>query len=418
MKILHVVSAFGIDFPGGITNYVRTLAASQAASGDEVHILDGSASDEWTKHPLGFRVKGSNQTRARTASTSLSMKADAQGSRQLVREISGGNFDVVHFHLTLGVGTDFYSDFSRTRECYLISLHDYHLFCPRVTMMDYRNKNCGGPEAAKCSNCIGLLDQVQLLQRASRKTGITLPRLRSNRVAARNAGVAEFVARAAVVLAVSTRVRDLFASAYPDAKYDVCHIGSSSATVERPGKVPSSRLRLTFLGTLAEYKGALVLEELVRGVTRQDIDWQFFGRASAKARRRVARSGVQLRGAYSADELPEIMSTTDVGLVLPIWEDNAPQVAMEFVNFGVPVVATGMGGIPDFIDDSNGFVFDPRTAEGVASAVRYIDQIDVAEIRRLGEALPRLTSPEMHARAVRAHYLGAMNAGQDIPTKF
>lgn len=403
MKILHIASAFDVNFPGGITNYVRTLAGSQASAGDDVFVLDGGKAREWQHHRLGFQVKGTDTTEVN--SFVVSMHDDPKGSKALLDLIRSSEFDVVHFHLTIGVGTSFYTDFAEAGIRYVVSLHDYYLYCPRITMMDYTGNDCGGPALKKCETCIGKLDQVDLLHRASLKINLPLPRIPSKRVTIRNAEVRRFFENATAILAVSNRVRELYESVYPNGNYYVSHIGSASASILRPLKTDSEKLRLTFIGTLAKFKGAELLEKIALGIRRKDVVVQFYGRIErAELGKRIERAGVVIRGSYTPPELSGIMANTDIGLVLPVWEDNAPQVVMEFLNYGVPVVGTNMGGIPDFVGEDNGFLFDPRTDTGLESAINFIDNVRLDEIRALGTTIPRLTGPDEHQTEVRRIY--------------
>ncbi|TFC08845.1 glycosyltransferase [Cryobacterium sp. MDB2-33-2] len=407
MKILHVLSAFDVDFPGGITNYLRTLAASQVASGDDVFVVDGGESRVWRKHQLGFSVVGADSTQG--DHFTVSMRRHPVAARGLVAFIAGQAPDIVHFHLTSGIGVDFYSEFIELHVPFVVSLHDYFLFCPRITMVDYSGDNCGGPSSEKCSRCIGVIDQVDVLFRLSRKTGLPLPRMRSSKLDRRNEQIGNFLGSAALVLAVSTRVREIYESVYPHANYAVSRIGSSSADIARPRKTASDKIRLTFIGTLAKFKGSEILERIAVGLTRDDISIEFFGRLGhPKAGKKLVEAGVAVRGSYEPSDLPRIMSNTDIGLVLPIWEDNAPQVVMEFLNYGVPVVATSMGGIPDFVGSENGFLFDPRSDDGVASAINFIESLDASEVRAWGKSLPRLPGPDRHQAEIRGFYEHAL----------
>ena len=397
------MSAFSIDFAGGITNYLRTLASSQVAAGNEVFVLDGSPTDTWKMHDRGFMVKGSPNMQDDLFVVSL--RKDPRGSASLVEEIISQNADVVHFHLTSGIGTDFYIAFAQLRIKYIVSLHDYYLFCPRVTMVDFTGNDCGGPELKKCARCISVLDRVDPLYRLSRKTGLRLPRIRSKRLKERNDKIAIFFKNATALLAVSTRVRDLYTLVYPEGKYIVSHIGTASAIETRPDKTESPKLRLTFIGTLAKFKGSEVLETIASKLTRDDVVVQFYGRVgSERARQRALRAGIELKGSYVPADLATIMSNTDVGMVLPVWEDNAPQVVMEFLNFGVFVFATRMGGIPDFVTPDNGYLFDHRNECEFLDAIHYLDKLDVDMIREISEKIPRLTNPDAHEKFVSAIY--------------
>lgn len=407
-RILHVSTAFDVDFPGGITNYVRTLGQSQVENGAVVGVLDGGASTDWRPHKLGFSVRGHRATQVEHFS--LRSPRETTNSAQVIEVIRSFRPDVVHFHLTIGLGRSFYGAFAEAGIPFVISLHDYFLFCPRITMMDYSNNDCGGPERSKCERCIGVLDQVDLVRRGARKLQVQLPRVPSPSVTRRNAEIARFFRSAAVVLAVSSRVAELYRGVYPDARYVVSHIGSTSATAPRIAKTSSPTLRVTAMGTLSKYKGAEVLAAVAHRIPADRAVVRFYGRVDDERWGRIAEeAGVELRGAYTPADLPNILAETDIGLAVPVWEDNAPQVVMEFLNHGTPVVATRMGGIPDFVDESNGFLFDHRAPDGIDSAARFIAEQTSATAAAWGANIQRLSTPADHRAAIDGVYADALS---------
>ncbi|GAA2749795.1 glycosyltransferase [Amnibacterium kyonggiense] len=408
-KILHVSSAFDVDFPGGITNYVRTLASSQLAAGNEVAVLDGGEHETWTSHPLGFMVRGHRATRVQHFS--LRSPEDAEVSDSVLDVVRELQPDLVHFHLTIGVGVAFYRRFAELGIPYVISLHDYFLYCPRITMMDWRNTDCGGPEKHKCERCIGVLDQVDLLRRGGRKLSLPLPRIPSRSVTRRNEVISDFFGAAARILPVAARVEELYRREYPGASYTVSHIGSESALAPRLEKTSSARLRLTALGTLSKYKGAEVLAALARRLPKDRVEVRFHGRVDEPRWGRLAEeAGIDLRGPYRPDDLPGILQETDLGVMVPVWEDNAPQVVMEFLNSGTPVLATRMGGIPDFVDERNGFLFDHRSEAELTAAVEFASSLTPERARAWGASLPRLATPADHQRELGRIYEEALTA--------
>jgi len=403
MKILHVVTAFDVDFPGGITIYVKNLATSQAALGHTVLVVDGSTPTPPRMEPGGYERFGHEAAQgSRFVPAVKELRRRSQSLISAIREVRA---DLVHFHLTEGLGLEFYREFPDEDVPYIVSLHDYHLFCPRVTMFDFKGENCGGPSRSKCENCIGVLDQNALLFRSARRVNAQLPRWPSSKVTRRNEVIAEFMKGADGLHAVSERVRELFCDVYPEGQYFVSHIGSASAGATRGHRTTSSRLRLTFLGTLSPPKGSEILERLARGIVRSDIEINFYGRCfDSDLEEQVKSAGVILRGSYSPSALPEILANTDVGLALPIWEDNGPQVVMEFNNYGVPVIATSMGGIPDFVIPPNGYLFDPFRDEEIAGAIAFIETLTIEAAAKMAENLPSLKSPDEHAREIIGRY--------------
>ena len=69
---------------------------------------------------------------------------------------------------------------------------------------------------------------------------------------------------------------------------------------------------------------------------------------------------VKFLGYVPDDKLPLLYSTSDI-FVLPAIYENFPFAILEAQATGLPVISTKVGGIPEFLVDSeNGFVIDPR----------------------------------------------------------
>jgi glycosyltransferase involved in cell wall biosynthesis len=88
---------------------------------------------------------------------------------------------------------------------------------------------------------------------------------------------------------------------------------------------------------------------------------------------------VEIMPSYSHAQLPEILSGVHLGVVPVLWEDNLPQVAVEMVACGVPILCSSFGGASelcssdifkfeggdenDFIDKLTRFVKEPELLE-------------------------------------------------------
>ena len=94
----------------------------------------------------------------------------------------------------------------------------------------------------------------------------------------------------------------------------------------------------------------------------------------------------------------------DVGLVLPVWEDNGPQVVMEMLNNHLPVIATSMGGIPDFVNSDNGFLFNPYAEDGIEKVVDFINSLSISQINSMRKHVCRTLTPNEHCNKIREIY--------------
>ncbi len=84
------------------------------------------------------------------------------------------------------------------------------------------------------------------------------------------------------------------------------------------------------------------------------------------------------------DDIPEILSITDIGLITSQAE-GVPQFLLQAMAMAKPMVATQVGGIPGIIESGiNGLLISPEDPEGLAAAViRLLD--DKTDAARMGQ---------------------------------
>lgn len=96
---------------------------------------------------------------------------------------------------------------------------------------------------------------------------------------------------------------------------------------------------------------------------------------------------VHLPGGMPPEQVAEWINAADL-LTLPSWSEGYPNVVVEAVACGRPVVATDVGGMREILDDSNGLIVPPRDPKALTTAlaaclVRPWDQATIAaRIRR------------------------------------
>jgi glycosyltransferase involved in cell wall biosynthesis len=173
---------------------------------------------------------------------------------------------------------------------------------------------------------------------------------------------------------------------------NVCVIRNWTATPElleigaRRTTRTDSPVRLLFLGWLERDKGIFELLEACRRLAdnrRFTLDVAGEGNAYAEASAFVARHGlnerVRFRGWLRGPQVHEALAEADV-LVLPSWAEGLPNALVEAMAAGLPVVATGVGAIPELIADRrSGMLVEPRNTESLARALG--ETIDDRELR-------------------------------------
>jgi glycosyltransferase involved in cell wall biosynthesis len=114
------------------------------------------------------------------------------------------------------------------------------------------------------------------------------------------------------------------------------------------------------------------------------------GPARSSLDRQVAAHGLEnavtFAGYQPLTELPAYYRAADV-FALPSQFDNSPNVVLEAMSSGLPVVATDVGGVRGFIESGGGELVPPANAQRFADAL--IDWLESAERRAAAAALNR-----------------------------
>ena len=98
-KILHICTGFSIDFQGGITNYVRSIANEQNKNGHDVFIMADSGVDN------GYKII---RFRSKIRNTLFYNKRDNNCNEFLSNFFRENKFDVIHIHMILNMDLRYY----------------------------------------------------------------------------------------------------------------------------------------------------------------------------------------------------------------------------------------------------------------------------------------------------------------------
>jgi len=147
--------------------------------------------------------------------------------------------------------------------------------------------------------------------------------------------------------------------------------------VQRPPAIPIRILNISCfedqsknLSGLVTAVKSLVQEglpvELVLGGTGQDFD---------KIKQQIASAGLE-----KFVVLPGLLTETEVAgwmqrshfYVQPSHYENVPVVISEALLCGLPVVATNVGGLSEMIDQSNGYLVEPKQPENLVAAIKMM----------------------------------------------
>ena len=398
MKILEICTGFPLSFQGGITNYVRSLAQQLYECGNEVYVLGDEDNEKYEFHYVGYRTNLNGFV--------YGPLRDKKGLKWLKIFLEREKFDVIHVHMCINIDWDLYELLNQYH--YIVSLHDYFFICPRITMIDNCGASCEKYEEEKCKKCISYLHRLKAaryipkLFAPSNSATDYMPHVPQKISQMRYEKFRKLLEQADYVLPVSNRVGEIYSNSGINANYKTLHIGNISANEfdNRKAHVSDgSRVNLVYLGRLSYYKGVNILTRIADEIDHGRNSIHFWG-YSGKYKDLLRDHGILDHGKYDQNQLSDILSNMDIGLVLPIWEDNGPQVVMEMLNNKLPVIATRMGGIPDFINEDNGYLFNPNSNGDIEKVCSYINGLTKDDILRMKLKINRTISPAEHCTAI------------------
>lgn len=408
MKVLHMCTGWPLSYQGGITNYVRQLAFTQFENGVDVCVLGAKDTVEYPFRYFSFKSK--------IIPFSYTPLKDKLSLKWLDDFFKKEKFDLIHIHALEYVDWDLFEVIKDHK--YIVSLHDYCFICPRVTMFTYKGEVCCKYDEKKCSLCISYLERIKIIRRCFEKLnnifGIALkiPHVKQNITKERYKRFITLLNNADYILPVSKKVEEIYKRSGVLAQSKVLHIGNISADSFNEQYTYDSSphiIKIVFLGRLTKDKGAeLFLKIAHKMKSNKNIEFHFMGNAGAYSNK-ILNAGIINHGKYNQSQLNELLSKYDMGMVLSIWEDNGPQVVMELLNNHVPVIGTKMGGIPDFVDDSNGFVFDPYDEKEQEKLYLFLNELTIQKIKILKNNIKRTITPHQHYMQLMKVYNEVLN---------
>jgi glycosyltransferase involved in cell wall biosynthesis len=213
----------------------------------------------------------------------------------------------------------------------------------------------------------------------------------------------EKVAEAAFVVPISNYNKEIIVKQCGEQFRDkivVIHCGVDTQVfqpvVNRPSNGPFTIL---CTGTLHEVKGQTYLIEACQRLHARAIDFvcNFVGEGEDREMlaEQIVKAGlserVHLLGRRTREEIAALLQAADVVVAPSVptkggKREGIPVVLMEAMGSGVPVVASGISGIPELVEhERSGLMTPPRDSAALAAALERMYR-DPALRQRLGEA--------------------------------
>ncbi|MEI6634394.1 MAG: glycosyltransferase [Chlamydiota bacterium] len=314
----------------------------------------------------------------------------------------------------------------------VISLHDYWYACARVQLLRPDGSLCPGPDGGR--NCARACGRGTLASKASAAAGRikyaagftgSLPAERACLAACgalqriffrgrtrqlerlygeRCAKLLGCLGEADALIAPSARAREIYAAigvpaerilVIPHGAPPFPGLPAGSALAPYDGTRP---LVIGYAGTVMPHKGVITLLRAVRRFPPSRVRLAVYGRAYParferffnKVAGRFPAGQVTVRGMYRPEDLPAILAGVDLLAIPSLWHETFNLVLWEAWAAGLPVLASRVGALADFVRDGvDGLVFPPGDWRALSAAIGAVIERP-AVLGELRKNLPRL----------------------------
>lgn len=187
--------------------------------------------------------------------------------------------------------------------------------------------------------------------------------------------IVETYGKCSKVIALSQEWADTLSSVLPENKIAILE----NFTPMFEGDFQPNRLNKTivFISRLERIKGCDILPEICETVIKRIPDAIFLicGEGSMRDKMmkdfesRALGGNVKFLGWADAERKVDVLKQGSLFL-LPSYGEGMPMCVLEAMGFGLPVVTTRVGGVPQIVENGkNGFLLEPGDARSIAGAV-------------------------------------------------
>ncbi len=243
------------------------------------------------------------------------------------------------------------------------TLHDYWLICLRGQLITDELKICENRSIEGCARCFALY--FQSIKEGKREVERWKQHMR------------DIIDLIDTFLAPSRFLRRTFIeSGVPEDKTQYSDYGFDITLFDEFSKTESDIIRFGFLGRIIPAKGIDLLIEAFCGMEEEDAVLNIYGSLSASGRYlkdKVRNPRIHFRGSYDNRDIAKVLSEVDVLVVPSIWYENSPLVIHEAFLAKVPVIATNLGGMAEYVHDGeNGLLFELGNVKNLTEMMEMI----------------------------------------------
>jgi glycosyltransferase involved in cell wall biosynthesis len=263
--------------------------------------------------------------------------------------------DIIHVNNIYGISGSIWRTARKMKIPILQTLRDYFLMCPRSTMLNKKNVICD-----KCNlSCRVYRD---LFRRLSFSVGyVTAPSQFTLDL---------FVANGYFQ---NTKMKRIFNAIDYDKKHSELVAENKKEALQWGGTI-----KFVLLGRLEIYKGVIQTIEAFMNVKDDNVELNIIGEGSLIEYVKDAVNAdkrIKYHGFLKEDRVNDILAKSSVMIIPSIWYEPFGRTIIDAYKFGMPVIGTKMGGIPEIIEHlKTGYLIEPKSKEQIMEAILFFKE--------------------------------------------
>lgn len=179
-----------------------------------------------------------------------------------------------------------------------------------------------------------------------------------------------------------------------------------------------NRLNLLFLGKVCKEKGIFDLLESIRKYSEPfqgNVRILIGGNGDTDRLEKLIKEYkleniVTFCGWVNGQQKIELLNKADV-YILPSYNEGLPISILEAMSYGMPIISTPVGGIPEIVSEENGFLVQPGDIDAIAESIGYFIKNPYA-CKRMGEESKkkaRVHLPDAVSHSLEKLYVSLLN---------
>lgn len=425
MNILLATSFFPPTRAAGTEQRTLSYAKTLLERGHQVHVLcvgnfEEGAPNYWNGYTddiyQGIPVRRIHLFWQKSPNPNGYLYKNPRTAQFLKKCIAEWQPDLVHITSCLTLSASIIGAAKESGLPVVLTLTDFWFLCHKLSLLKYDGSLCDGiTTSQECIQCLSWDSGVyQNLKKISSDTIATqildslsripvISRMRVLRgmapdIKRRKAYLTEMLNISDVVIAPSSHLRDTFYRSGVTKEIRLVQSGHDLSWLDSEiRKIPSNHVRFGYIGQFIFTKGVHILltafgsrnwkgKAELHLFGNMEIEPDYWERLQQIENKNP--KSVYFHNSFPHEKLNEVLAELDILVVPSLWYENNPRVIHEAFAGKIPVIASNVGGIAEYVQDGvNGYLFQRGDSVSLSNCIQKV-VIDPAQIQKLISNLP------------------------------